>query len=327
MGRPKKNTTETGTAVATTSGSAPAPAKKAAKGPAAQANLFSILQIAMAKPDFNPEVAERLIAMQERAEARDAEKAFNAAFRKVSAELPTIKKNGAVHESQAKGGKLMYRHSLFEDIHKVVMPVLLRHGFTLHFETESTPVSATAVTVLTHDAGHARRTSYTVGRDDGPGRNAAQSIMSAMKYCKRHGIVSLLNLNEEGADDDGATAAAQTDERRAKRADDKLGKVAETTAKKPAEKPAETKGATEHKEFPPDAGKTETLKAPSAADEPDDYYKFLEKHVAKVESKRDLSNFWNEHVEPVLAEIFETDLPKIKGLFNARREALGGKKA
>lgn len=322
-----KKKAETGTAVATTEGkTAPATTpKKKAKVPAAQANLYSVIQIAMAQPNFNPETVERLIAMQERAEARDAEKAFTAAFLDMSAELPTIKKNGSVSD---KSGKEMYRHSLFEDIHRAVMPVLRRHGFALTFETESSPQTSTAVTVLTHVGGHSRRTSYTVGRDDGPGRNAAQSVMSAMKYCKRHGMVSILNLNEEGVDDDGATAAAQADERRAKRADDRLGEVAQRTAKKPEaekSKPASTAG---QKDFPPDAEKGAQLeKAPNPADEPDEYYKFLEKRLPKVETKRDLNNLWNNYVEPVLVAIFEPDLVKIKGMFNARREALGGQKA
>ena len=70
-------------------------------------------------------VVERLVALAERQEARQAEKDFNAAFVALQADLPTITAKTVIPNR----GK----YERFEDCMKVVGPLLTKHGFSVSF--------------------------------------------------------------------------------------------------------------------------------------------------------------------------------------------------
>lgn len=181
------------------------------------------------RKDVNIDVVERLFALQEKREEKAAERAFEVAFLDMHAELPSIGKRGEVKD---KNGNRMYRHSKFEDVHAAVMPVVRKHGFNIHFDTETSQATSTVVTILSHVAGHSKRTSFTVGRDDGPGRNAAQAVMSAAKYCKRNGLITILNVNEEEMDDDGRATGATREEAQSDNTEGRMERLANATEKK-----------------------------------------------------------------------------------------------
>ena len=148
-----------------------------------------------------------LMQLQERAEARQAEREFTQAFASMQLEMPRVPKRG-VKDMQGKG-KIPY--AKWEDLDEIVRPVLARHGFSLSFPTRVLDGKMVMVLVLSHIGGHFRESFMPVSADPGPGRNDIQAIGSGRSYTKRYLTLDALNIITEGADDDGAATGWITD--------------------------------------------------------------------------------------------------------------------
>lgn len=140
---------------------------------------------------------ERLIAMQERILAHNAETAFNAAFVQLQAEIPTILE-------LARTDKTAY--APLEDIIEAVRPLLRKHGFTLGFETRWPENKVHVTGILTHLQGHARRSEFLSAADNTGSKNAIQALGSSVAYGKRYTTKDLLCIvtrERDQRDDDG----------------------------------------------------------------------------------------------------------------------------
>lgn len=151
------------------------------------------------------EVMERLCALQERREAKEAERAFAAAFVAMQRDLPTITASTPV---PGKDGSTRFVYAKLEDILPVARPVMLKHGFT-HSFSSSTSEQGNRVTVtctIRHEAGHSEHTPYT-GRIGGgpPHASEAQTDGAGHSYAKRQAFLSALGIVPE-SDTDGADA-------------------------------------------------------------------------------------------------------------------------
>lgn len=335
MGRPKKNPDATGTAVSTQT--AKAPAKVA---PQAEPSLLAIIARAASDPAVDVLKMEKLLDMKERLDREESRRQYDIAFGEMQADLPVITRRGTI-EIRDKGNPQKVLQSTpyakWDDIAVIIKPILGKHGFALWFKNEREGDQVIVQTVLSHSAGHREETTMRLPLDLSGSKNNVQGVGSSTSYGKRYGAGSLLNLVFEDEDDDGVAGGQTTDERRSKRADDKLGDVAEKTARRATGKAKEADSEKQapkldedgHKPFPgdePGEKSAPKAEAPSAADDPDAYFKFLEKALGKVKMIRDLNALWNDHVKPVEEDIFETDFPKIREMFNAKRVELGGKK-
>lgn len=159
-------------------------------------------------PDVDVDKLERLIAMQERAVAKQAEAAFNCAMVALQAELPDVLKKGQVDFSSSKG-RTNYSHARMEDIQRAIRPVLAAHGFALTFSTEQPEGGGLTVTAhLRHEAGHSDSTSLTAPPDTSGNKNSIQAVASTESYLMRYTAVALLNLTTTDMDDDGAGSEA-----------------------------------------------------------------------------------------------------------------------
>jgi hypothetical protein len=149
-----------------------------------------------------------LMQLHERAEARDAEKQFNAAFRAASMEMPRIEKRGLIDM----GGKGSMKFARYEDVDKVVRAVEIKHGFTRSFLSEPCAGGILMTCKLSHAAGHSERSTRQMPADTGAGRNAMQAIGSASSYAKRYLTLDVWNIVTGGADDDANSADPITQE-------------------------------------------------------------------------------------------------------------------
>ena len=158
------------------------------------AAVLSIVARAAADPNVDIDKLERLMQMQERAIARQAQTAFDDAMAAMQPELPSIGERG-----DAAG---RYTFAKWEDIQAQIKPVLQRFGFALTFRTDT--VDKVAVTgILSHRAGHREETSITLPTDPSGNKNAVQAVASSVQYGKRYTAGALLNLTSHGEDDDG----------------------------------------------------------------------------------------------------------------------------
>lgn len=155
-------------------------------------------------PDLTVDKLGELVKLQERIEDRNAAALFDAAYRRMMPELPRIKKRGAIRN---KAKEIQSRYSKYEDIRKVVDPIMRSFGFTFHSRTEWVDsLTAEIVGVLEHEAGGRRESRFRSRADDTGGKNAVQGLGSVVSYGKRYTLKDLLSIIEEGEDDDGAGA-------------------------------------------------------------------------------------------------------------------------
>lgn len=171
-----------------------------------------IQMIAQAARDPNVDVGKMtaLVDLQERIIDRNSRAEFNAAFVALQHEMPTIGKRG---EIKNKAGGIQSRYSKWEDIYRVIMPLLKKHGFVLSHRVDTVDRTMTVEAVLAHVGGHSESSGrMPLALDTSGSKNATQGAGSAMSYGKRYTTVAILNILTENEDDDGSTATTQREE-------------------------------------------------------------------------------------------------------------------
>lgn len=160
-------------------------------------SILNIIASAVAN-DIDVDKLERLIALQERVMNGESEKAFNAAFAKMQAEIPEIEHNKAIEHS----GKRISTYARYETIVEVTRPILKKYGFAVSFNTPQPEGKVTVICTLRHEAGHSIETSLTLPNDTGGAKSAVQAVGSAVSYGKRYTLCAILNIATRGEDDE-----------------------------------------------------------------------------------------------------------------------------
>lgn len=145
-----------------------------------------------------------LLALQERWEANNARRAFNAAVAAFKSNPPEIFKSKAVSFGTSKG-TTSYKHALLEDIVDAATPELSKHGLSVRWEIDQGDQIAVKC-ILSHIDGHSESVSLRGPADDSGGKNRIQQIGSTVSYLQRYTLMSILGLAAKGVDDDGMAA-------------------------------------------------------------------------------------------------------------------------
>lgn len=156
-------------------------------------DAIALLQKAV---ESNIDVAalEKLVDLQERVLARNAEAEFNAAMKAFQSECPIIDK-------PKMGGKAKYAPLSY--IRTRIQHLLDKHGFSYSFDTEFQTEMVKAICTVKHIGGHSTHSSFTAPIDrDAKAMNITQKAASAVSYAKRYALVGAFGI-ETGGDDDG----------------------------------------------------------------------------------------------------------------------------
>lgn len=151
----------------------------------------------------SPETLERLMGLQERWEANQAKKAFDAAMAGAKSEIPVISKSRKVDFTTAKG-RTNYQYEDLGEIARTIDPILSRYGLSYRFRTRSAvnePVEVTCI--VSHELGYSEENTLSAGRDDSGNKNSIQQIGSTITYLQRYTLKAALGL-AAARDDDGA---------------------------------------------------------------------------------------------------------------------------
>lgn len=187
---------------------APTASPAIADGPGAL--LSAIMQLA-ANPAVDVEKFERLLAMQERMEAKQAEREFNTALHLAQQEMPRVQKNGTIRLVKDGVDKGSIPFAKWEDVDAALRPIMTKHGFSLSFDTTQREGGGAVITgMLRHVAGHQKASSIGLALDTGAGRNNNQAMGSTISYGKRYIAEMLFNIVREGTDDDGKLGGQKT---------------------------------------------------------------------------------------------------------------------
>lgn len=175
----------------------------------AEPTMLEIIRELAVDPRCEPAKLRELMDLQERAEARAAEREFNVDLAAAMTEMPTIKKDG-VKEMGSKGS---IPYATYEHLDAVIRPIEQKHGFVRIFTTERLEKPGSLMTVkLLHRGGHSISSTRYMAPDPGPGRNDTQAVGSADSYARRYLTLAIWNIVTVGADDDGKKAHAIHDE-------------------------------------------------------------------------------------------------------------------
>ncbi len=132
----------------------------------------------------NVAAIEKLTELYWKIQERDAEKAFAAAFVALQSELPTIVAQTVIPNR----GK----YEKFEDIMKVVGPLLTKNGFSVSFSNGFNEGRIVETCCLSHTGGHSRSNSFAVrvGKAD----TETQADCKAATTAKRNALLNALNI-------------------------------------------------------------------------------------------------------------------------------------
>lgn len=168
--------------------------------PAVTTEQAMIHQIAeMAKnPDIDPDRIEKLLNVQIRMMDRQAKIDYDQALANVQMKMPRITASG---EIKNRAGEITSRYMRYEDIDRVIRPLLQAEGFSLiHDRTESND-KMIVTTTLKHRSGHQESVSIPLPFDQTNAlKSALQAAASTATFGKRHNVCSLLNIVAEGED-------------------------------------------------------------------------------------------------------------------------------
>lgn len=170
---------------------------------AAPAEAFGqFLMEALRDPGIPADKLQIMLQMRREILADQARESYQQAFADFSAELPPVERDGMVDL-----GKGRYPFTTYEQMDRVLRPLLSKHGLSLQFwssEAENRDIIVVHGALIGH--GWQRESVYPVPPDTGPGRNALQARGSAQTYAKRYLADLLCNIVRRGKDDDGRGA-------------------------------------------------------------------------------------------------------------------------
>jgi hypothetical protein len=147
-------------------------------------------------------VLEKLMGLQERWEANQARKAFDAAMADAKAKIPPILKNRKVDFTSQKG-RTNYRHEDLGEIAKTVDPILAEFGLSYRFNTETAGGTVSVTCIVSHRDGHSERNTLSGAHDQSGNKNSIQAVGSTITYLQRYTLKAALGLAASN-DDDGA---------------------------------------------------------------------------------------------------------------------------
>lgn len=163
------------------------------------------------------EVLERLMALQERYEANQGRKAFDAAVAAAKTEIPVVSKNKTVDFTSQKG-RTNYVYEDLGEIARTVDPILAKHGLSYRYRSSQEGGRLSVTCIISHRDGHSEETSLTATNDDSGNKNSIQAIGSAATYLQRYTLKLALGLAAAKDDDakavttGGAISKEQADE-------------------------------------------------------------------------------------------------------------------
>lgn len=166
--------------------------------------ILNVIAKAAADPNVDVDKLERLLAMQERVLAREAEQAFNAALLAAQDEIRPIyrnKKNASTNSTYAD----------LEAVSDAIDPIFRNHGFSSSFGTADCPMEGhyRVTCRLSHTGGHSRDyqadvPADTAGIKGNQNKTATHGFGSALSYGRRY--LKLLIADVPTTDDDGRAA-------------------------------------------------------------------------------------------------------------------------
>lgn len=184
-------------------------APQAAQLPAVQPQMLGVtmtpnqmLSLALQR-GASTEQLEKFMALAERWERAEAERAYNVAFAAFRDEAVVIIKNRQVTDGPLKNKKYA---ELFAVVNAVT-PALSKHGLSASWKITTDTKDWIAVTcTLKHHLGHSESVTMGGPADTGGAKNPIQARASTVTYLERYTLKAICGVAEQEDDNDGRGA-------------------------------------------------------------------------------------------------------------------------
>ncbi len=172
------------------------------------ASVLAMVLDAARDPNIDAAKVETMANLAMKLQDREQQAEFNKALNAAIMEMPVITKDGKIVIAD-KGGdtrkdRIQGRFAKFEDIDRVVRPILQRHNLAIRFEAGEKDQAVTVRPIISHTNGYTERgEAMRLPLDSSGGKNNTQGSGSSVTYGKRYTMCAALNIVTEGLDDDG----------------------------------------------------------------------------------------------------------------------------
>ena len=157
-----------------------------------------------------PEVLDKLMGLQERYEANEARKAFDAAIAMARAEITPIVKGRTAEMELRTGGKASYNYEDMALIAEVIDPILAKHGLSYRHKSRTDGGQITVTCFLSHQGGHREEgATLSAAADTTGAKNNVQAVGSTSTYLQRYTLK--LSVGLAASRDDDARKAPHDD--------------------------------------------------------------------------------------------------------------------
>lgn len=169
-------------------------------------NLLAQVIAAAKDPAIDADKMKTLADLVNGQQDRERQIEFNQDLNAAIMEMPVITKDGQIIIKEKGTNRVMQstKFAKFEDIDRVVRPILKRHNLAMRFEVDESGGQTSVRPILSHTNGHTERGGAMRAPIDSSGsKNNVQGTGSTVSYLKRYTMSATLNLITEGVDDDG----------------------------------------------------------------------------------------------------------------------------
>lgn len=155
------------------------------------------------------EKLQKLMEMQEKWQAKQAERSYFEAFGKFQAIAPELIKNKQVkYDHKDGGGQTNYKYQELGDIAKHIREPLAECGLSYRWDQKEEGKIITVWCIISHTGGHQERSQPLQGEYDTSGKkNSIQQKASTITYLRRYTLTGMLGLSTMEGDNDGKGGA------------------------------------------------------------------------------------------------------------------------
>jgi hypothetical protein len=153
----------------------------------------ALIQLAIER-NVPVETMERLLAMQEKIQAKRAKEAFDKAMADFQRDCPTIEKTKQGYN---------YKYADLTKIVEQVKSLLADNGFSYTFDTDEADNAVIIYCKVKHTGGHMEISKARIDKETTSKMNASQQSGSAMTYGKRYALVNAFGILTGDEDTDG----------------------------------------------------------------------------------------------------------------------------
>jgi hypothetical protein len=169
----------------------------------ATSSITHLLQTAVEK-GTPVEALEKLVALHERMEAREAAQAFANAMAAFQSACPSIKKSSTADIVTRKGGRYSYTYAELDEIARTVNPILAKHGLSYSWDSTVEAGMLNCVCTIRHIKGHFTTSRLSLPVASESAMSEQQKYGAALTFAQRRTLSSGLGLTTTDEDADAA---------------------------------------------------------------------------------------------------------------------------